>query len=183
MKAGTRKRAAEALAEFLSLPKPRKEAFDFVCGKHDIARRTLTRWLQALDTDAELANLVQSLREPGKLAWAERLAQTKDKFLDELVKGVEELKTNTPDAVRAKADALKTITDIERTDQVAAAYLNQAAQSAVGRIEASGPRALLVGDAEYSEADDSVSEAEQASASSLAPSGQEDPANAGSGLG
>jgi hypothetical protein len=129
MKPGTGKRAAEALAEYYSSPHPRKKAFTATCEKYEIRSRTLQRWLRDIDTDTELARQVNELRAPSAIAFADRLAQTKQKFLDGLEKSYEELKTSTPDALRVKSEALRTIADIERTDQVAAAILNQAAQS------------------------------------------------------
>lgn len=179
MKPGTRKRAAEALAEYYSLPLPRKKAFDATCEKHEVRPRTLQRWLRDIDADDELKRQVNELRAPSIVAFAERLAQTKQKFLDGLEKSYEELKTNTPDALRAKSEALRTIAEIERTDQVAAAYLAHAAHSAVGRVPEAGPRVVLLTDGEPSdEADDLVPEVHGTAEAGVEGDREGQPANA-----
>ena len=179
MKPGTRKRAAEALAEYYSSPHPRKQAFSETCAKYEIRSRTLQRWLRDIDNDTELARQVNELRAKATVAFSERLAQTKQKFLDGLEKSYEELKTNTADVLRAKSEALRTIADIERTDLIASTYLNSAAQSAVGRIEASGPRVLLIADGESSdEADDHVPEVHPAAEAGVEGDREGQPSNA-----
>lgn len=182
MKPGTRKRAAEALAEFLSLPVPRNQAFQLVGEKYDIAERTLRRWLRQMDKDKELADMVNALRAPVIEEWGVKLANAKSTLLDSLMKSATDPDLKGAEGVRAKAEALRVVTDTERADSIVRTYLDSADQSARRGAEEGGPAIVLLTDGAEVD-DDQPAEAEQASASSVEADSSADPSNADPGLG
>jgi hypothetical protein len=183
MKPGTRKRAAEALAEFLSLPAPRHEAFKLVGEKYDVAERTLRRWLKQLDKDPALADMVRELREPDIVEWGVKLANAKSTLLDSLMKSATDPDLKGAEGVRAKAEALRVVTDTERADSIVRTYLDSAGQSALGRAEEGGTaRIVLLTDGADID-DDQPAEAEQASAPSVEANSSANPPHADAGVG
>lgn len=154
-----------------------------VCQKHNVSERTFARWLKDLDTNVELAKDVSLLRQPKAVAWSEQLQRAKERALNTLLKDLEAFDAKSPEGIRCKAEVFRIIADNERADKVASAYIDSVANAAAGTALEAGPRVTLLTSGFSIEADDHVSEAEQASAGSVEPSGFEEPQNAGSSVG
>lgn len=86
-----------------------------VLDKYEISPRTLRRWRERLHSDSHLAAFVQGKKAAIETAWASELSPAIRAGVDFLRRAASTADPTDPAAIRAVAEALKTLAEIEMT--------------------------------------------------------------------